>query len=1250
MENTPQVVCQASGGAWDERDASEIPQCQLGCCVIADQAAFVPLVRCKRLSTFFGVSFDYRKDVTSEVQCIATAQSQDIGACVYEDNFDRTCKFTTRKECGAQDGVIAIKNSSNGTTIQSTQKTFYKDYLCSAEALGTNCARQATTSCRDGKVYWIDSCGNKENVYSSDKAKSWNNGRVAEPDKICAKNDGSNKDCGNCEYLLGARCAPFQQGILGTGRPSFGDNYCKKTDCTDGKGNTYKNGESWCYYDASTGNGTDPVGSRQYKYYCSDGKIEVEACADYRQQVCISGSVAVDGINFKTAACRQNRWQDCAAQVKKNDCSNTDRRDCAWLPPITGLNLGGSADSAGSMSNPTSGQVFSNPAGSQTFTNPASSGTVTGKAVAPITGNAIFGGGDESSKTEEKTSTNRPDGVCVPDIPPGLKFWQEGDSQSQCSLASSKCIVTYEIGKFSGKQCVGNCECINEDWALAMNRVCMSLGDCGAKTNFIGKVTEDGYEWKSKGKTMHFSPNNINKIISMQRSGMKSEGLNIGFGTVALGAGAVGLVAAFKGAATTGFFSGSAPSVLPNLAGMATKSISGAGGGSGLSSLTSNWLASGAFNALLIGAIVWGGAKMFGASSQKASALGSAATIGLMAGSFASRWASSKVASLPGSIVANEGNFVYLASDASTPIELSGATTNTISQGIPTTLTGEGGISAQVTLQDGNLITNSITQQSWWAQNAGLVNLAVTVGVAILVYLYMNRETKTETVTFTCMPWQPPRGGSECEKCNDDERACSEYRCRSLGGTCELVNAGTSQEKCVNINPKDTNPPVITPNPADLTYGYKYTDVKTSPPGPGFKIVGNTQQCVKAFTPLKFGITTDEPSQCKIDINHTAKFDDMQYWFGGSNLYMYNHTEQMVLPGAKDLQNVSGLVLKNGNEATFYVRCRDRAGEEYKSGGENLAEYAVRFCVDPTPDTTAPQIKATSIESGGCVAQNQDNVSVDFYVDKPSDCRWSKTDDSYDNMKNTMSCSSGIYQMNALQLYPCTALLTGVSKESSEYYVRCKSYPEKNESDRTKNEQSYKFSLRGSNSMKLKSVTPNATTIFGGTRPAQVELSAQTLFGCDDGKSICYYSTTGAESSYIQFFNTNDESGISTQPQDLYEGSHKYFIKCVDSGGNVVKETVNFNVEIDTNAPVVARVYNEGGKLKIVTVRNSECAYSFNNCDFTFQEGQEMPYANTTMHLTDWRIDRTYYIKCRDQFRTEDSDCSIVVKPYQNFV
>ena len=79
LENVPQRICQENNGTWSEKKANELPICSLGCCIIADQASFVTMTRCKSLSTFFGVKTDYRPDITSERTCIETANAQDEG-------------------------------------------------------------------------------------------------------------------------------------------------------------------------------------------------------------------------------------------------------------------------------------------------------------------------------------------------------------------------------------------------------------------------------------------------------------------------------------------------------------------------------------------------------------------------------------------------------------------------------------------------------------------------------------------------------------------------------------------------------------------------------------------------------------------------------------------------------------------------------------------------------------------------------------------------------------------------------------------------------------------------------------------------------------------------------------------------------------------------------------------------------------------------------------------------------------------
>ncbi len=117
---------------------------------------FVPLVRCKRLASTFGIDVDYRTDITNEASCIAEAQSQDMGACVSE-GIETDCIFTTRSDCDASDGDIN-ENSTSG-------KSFYEGLLCSAEELATSCGKQASTECYNEKVYFFDSCGNRENVF-----------------------------------------------------------------------------------------------------------------------------------------------------------------------------------------------------------------------------------------------------------------------------------------------------------------------------------------------------------------------------------------------------------------------------------------------------------------------------------------------------------------------------------------------------------------------------------------------------------------------------------------------------------------------------------------------------------------------------------------------------------------------------------------------------------------------------------------------------------------------------------------------------------------------------------------------------------------------------------------------------------------------------------------------------------------------------------------------------------------------------
>ncbi len=500
MQDTSQRVCDESGGTWSEGRGCEIPQCTAGCCVLGEQTAFVTLTRCKKLSSFFGINTDFRGEITDEDSCILLANSQEKGACLFvSEESERTCSFGTRGECRDSGGE------------------FHKDYLCSSEELGTDCGPSTKTTCVDGKdeVYFLDTCGNVANIYDADKVNDkdyW--------DMIVTKEDScssTNNNCGNCDYFSGSMCGGYRAGKDGT-KPSYGDNVCRSLDC---KNIGRKHGESWCDNTGVEDNGKAAAGSRSFRHICFFGEETVEACEDYRKEICYEESSG----GILQAACRINDYYDCFDQTRKTDCENSDKRDCYWsynYRYIGATEVPEKTEEPSAISNV--GQYI---------------GIYSAKK---FDEEEIY----EGIKKRTQSDLNKypiadfPDlGICLPKYPPGFdlggieqadytrtsKGQQEekfpsssgtafsgsrsssvnGEGSSECSLGDAKCKVVYEakgigavLGKLTGNEnwkCIENCECLQDDWATKINSVCTSFGDCGAYKNYIGKITYDGYEW-----------------------------------------------------------------------------------------------------------------------------------------------------------------------------------------------------------------------------------------------------------------------------------------------------------------------------------------------------------------------------------------------------------------------------------------------------------------------------------------------------------------------------------------------------------------------------------------------------------------------------------------------------------------------------------------------------------------------------------------------------------------------------------
>lgn len=437
MPNTPEIVCEENYGFWSEKTKSELPQCKLGCCLMGDSAAFVTQVACNRMSSLYGLTINYRADITSELECLESANPSAKGACVYTKELAKTCEISTRKDCTDK------KESSTLSEVE-----FHEGFLCSANELGTICARSQSTRCEGDDVYFVDTCGNLANIYDSSKINDESYWKLIQ-EPVCGDEEG-NKDssrCGDCDYYSGSMCK--QKGVGDS--VSYGNYICKDLDCKSytgfysGTGNP-KHGESWCATDTET---EDFVpGSTHYRLLCYNGEVTTEICDTTRQKICAE-AVVDEETGFKTGNCRVNEWQTCTSQNTSVTCEDATLRDCVWKEYA--------------------GYEFSE--------------------------NGLI-------------NTGLTKGMCVPKYPPGFERDGSGNTIGSeiCNLANTMCSVKMEKKILENEnQSVcdvnkpgSNCTCLDEYddesryvWRDELNKICVSLGDCGSKVNYAGN---SGYE------------------------------------------------------------------------------------------------------------------------------------------------------------------------------------------------------------------------------------------------------------------------------------------------------------------------------------------------------------------------------------------------------------------------------------------------------------------------------------------------------------------------------------------------------------------------------------------------------------------------------------------------------------------------------------------------------------------------------------------------------------------------------------
>jgi hypothetical protein len=1168
FKNTPRAACDGKEDCvWDASESCEIPQCELGCCTVGDQAVYTTKANCRNIvSEFPGVPMIFDETIESEFSCINSVRSQEKGACVSSDG---SCDFTTRESC-----IESAETLTENATIANPNVGFHSGFLCSNPKLGTNCAPQQYTGCLDDKdeVYWFDSCGNAENIYSADKRGSYNNGLILSKEQSCKINGANDKNCGSCDFTTGTLCSNYEGR---ENKPAFGDFTCIDLSCENievdetipNSFSRKKLGESWCAYDALVGFGQDAVGSRHFKKLCINGQELTEECKDFREEICVQGVRGEPPLSneetvrlnagdeqYVEAACRSNRWQGCndikgnfgdaeSFAKAKDNCENINVRDCTWI-------------------------------------------------------------GDKNA------------GRCIPFVPPGLKFWPgEGknavpsaDATQQCNLASNECNVVYEKGGFdSSWTCIQNCECLNKDYLLSMNDVCKSYGDCGAYVNYLGAATLGGFDENHKEKILIGDVEGYNDVIfpNEKNRGQYQSKMKAFFSKAApslLFSGAIGVYSL----ATVGNF---LPGFGFNIVTPGIKSV-----GSSLSFqqelLTSKaqaglvkdgTLLMKEFNTASQNLITAGNNLKLAASKLGGTVEASTGTITFPAGSV-------------GAGGAGKAGFTYAVDGGATaigggpaPISIPSSTTDAVRSAGETFGTAQKSLNAAEASVKANISPFGTVLQ--------VLNTIAWIYTIVSLLDVLLSDTKEEKITVTCEPWVAPRGGDNCEECGEDGKPCSEYRCRSLGQLCKLVNSGTSEEACINTNPNDVSSPIITPDVSVLPREQTIKEVK----GQGYKL----NQKIKPFTPVTLGIKTNEPAQCKYGLQPGKSFEE-QAGFFGSNLYVEDHNITFSLPS--ELAEEQILRLTNNGDYSVYVRCEDA------NGNANNRDYYIQFAILPGPDKTPPNIEVTNIESGSFIGAGINETTLIAYLNEPAQCKWSKQNIDYNLMTDLFACQTSSFPQSSVYhgLYACATTLTDIKvNQLNNYFIRCQDQPKKAEELRNTNIESYRFSLQGTVPLEMTSLEPSGE-FFNGT----LTLTAKTAKGAQNGKAICGYAYEDNVNSVIDFFNTGNVT-VHTQPFNLDNGDYTFYVYCIDSGGNIASKSTSVNVRVDDVAPQLRHVYTTGNLLKVETSEETTCEYSTEG-SFTFGQGNKMTGEGVKLHEV--VLDSSVYnIICNDLYGNKAS-------------
>lgn len=1171
--NSQRIECTENDDGQYYGDSScNINQCIMGCCLVGNQAQFTTQTRCNKLGEISGLPASFNSEVTDEYACIGLANSKDIGACVilsldeYEKN---SCKFTNKDECNKLGGE------------------FHKDYLCSHPDLNTVCEKQKAVSCVDGKdgLYWIDSCGNRENIYDSNKERSWNNGKVLSEKESCSPTSSNSRSssCGNCAYERGSICAPYRPGVDKGNMQGY---TCRDLNCKDGL-RTRKNGESWCLYDGQVGNGRDVVGSRHFRRICVNGELKTEPCADYRKEICVKEGGVGDIVKDTTNEI-----------LGKFGISLPDLSSIPGLSGLSGI-LGGGMGGLGLSPEEENGEDNENIQNNQDNNGEILDNFGSGNIINRLTTSSAIcrpNMWEDCSGRNIATCSINPDCKtkivyvdsdfyllkCVPKYPPGFELGSSGigniasevgsqvtselgidsgafgdlgsigggsGAGNVCSQASETCTVIYEKKCPSGKwKCEENCNCEEMSFTLQMNELCLMQGDCGAYTNIAGKVTSQGYSISKKGKHGKKPPKliGIDQMYSMF---------------------ARGSFQAVLGGVNGGFYN-----QVPGLDLTSLFGIDMFGGGEGLGGVTGSDLDTGDQLENMFSGNNLGGTLGTSAAGGVAGGYAGHALIG---------------GTLGGPIGLGVGALVAI------------------------------GIMYAMGCGKREKVEITFTCKQWTPPAIGDCS-------------FCNKDPAKPCSKYRCESL-----GKNCRLINENtgQDKCVTINLETgipkISPFQEVLNKSLFKYEDISSNGFKirTKDGECLPAFTSLVYG-----VKTNIPA-----VCRISEEATSFDEMSGGFLEGEI----YGENHTTS----TYLPSIESLIADEVSNSSEFSQALQNQTPYQYLLDVTGDINLYVKCQSHGGQENIQ--DYKINFCVKPGPDLTPPivvATAPVNNAFvshSVSSWNPVFFINEPVECHWGTTRPIA---TNLVESYNSLENNMECTTQT-DLGTLFGYPCNATLP-LNEIENKFYIQCRDQPWLGENSSRNIGSVFEYTLKKTEtSLEIQSISPNGT-IYKGAEPASIEINVITTGGLNSGESICQYKLN--DNKFITFAETKSYQHKQTLNlvKGQYNVKVRCVDTAGNIAEGETDFSLELDTKFPE---ITRIFYSSGNLMVITDESSRCYYRNDSNeqCNFSYENSTEMLGGDAFIHQAPWDKETTYYIKCKDIWGNSGAGCSIIAKPYE---